>query len=393
MIIEKLATKTGLRITFDSVFTLKSEDNFSILQENIFFSFNQAIIDNKTIELYFTNDPLLPPEEQLVFDKNKIFRLSVTTQNYNSSFDYVYELLNVAGSNVIVTTPGVNVPIFAELDFDFDVVKDENEIPFLLLDYIDDGTLLDSFFNITIKEFKLHQYSDFPFKTYSVKKIIEPEHSLQFAFKKDFLYEVTVSFVPAIGVEFTSLKKTKTLIPFMPTKYFTTAYQIKNLLAELELEINLFNGIDSQLQIWKHSELAFNKCGILLSTLGLLDDSEFMVLSNYVSYKIILQKYMSCFLNMTLEQSDKDSNQGAKGLKLGDFSVTAISTPQETINSLNTLIRSLENELKDISTRRASTSVNRLVSQETRNSLLYPNKKSIVNVKYKNGSKYFGTWW
>ena len=155
----------------------------------------------------------------------------------------------------------------------------------------------------------------------------------------------------------------------------------------------MFNGIDSQLQIWKHSELAFNKCGILLSTLGLLDDSEFMVLSNYVSYKIILQKYMSCFLNMTLEQSDKDSNQGAKGLKLGDFSVTAISTPQETINSLNTLIRSLENELKDISTRRASTSVNRLVSQETRNSFLYPNKKSIVNVKYKNGSKYFGTWW
>lgn len=393
MIIEKLATKTGLRITFDSVFTLKSEDNFSILQENIFFSFNQAIIDNKTIELYFTNDPLLPPEEQLVFDKNKIFRLSVTTQGYNSSYDYVYELLNVAGSNVIVATPGVNVPIFVELDFDFDVVKDENEVPFLLLDYIDDGTLLDSFFNVTIKEFKLHQYSDFPFKTYSVKKIIEPEHSLQFTFKKDFLYEVTVSFVPAIGVEFASLKKTKTLIPFMPTKYFTTAYQIKTLLAELELEINLFNGIDSQLQIWKHSELAFNKCGILLSTLGLLDDSEFMVLSNYVSYKIILQKYMSCFLNMTLEQSDKDSNQGTKGLKLGDFSVTAISTPQETISSLNTLIRSLENELKDISTRRASTSVNRLVSQETRNSLLYPNKKSIVNVKYKNSNKYFGTWW
>lgn len=393
MIIEKLATKTGLRITFDSVFTLKSEDNFSILQENIFFSFNQAIIDNKTIELYFTNDPLLPPEEQLVFDKNKIFRLSVTTQGYNSSYDYVYELLNVAGSNVIVATPGVNVPIFVELDFDFDVVKDENEVPFLLLDYIDDGTLLNSFFNVTIKEFKLHQYSDFPFKTYSVKKIIEPEHSLQFTFKKDFLYEVTVSFVPAIGVEFASLKKTKTLIPFMPTKYFTTAYQIKILLAELELEINLFNGIDSQLQIWKHSELAFNKCGILLSTLGLLDDSEFMVLSNYVSYKIILQKYMSCFLNMTLEQSDKDSNQGTKGLKLGDFSVTAISTPQETISSLNTLIRSLENELKDISTRRASTSVNRLVSQETRNSLLYPNKKSIVNVKYKNSNKYFGTWW
>lgn len=393
MIIEKLATKTGLRITFDSVFTLKSEDNFSILQENIFFSFNQAIIDNKTIELYFTNDPLLPPEEQLVFDKNKIFRLSVTTQGYNSSYDYVYELLNVAGSNVIVATPGVNVPIFVELDFDFDVVKDENEVPFLLLDYIDDGTLLNSFFNVTIKEFKLHQYSDFPFKTYSVKKIIEPEHSLQFTFKKDFLYEVTVSFVPAIGVEFASLKKTKTLIPFMPTKYFTTAYQIKTLLAELELEINLFNGIDSQLQIWKHSELAFNKCGILLSTLGLLDDSEFMVLSNYVSYKIILQKYMSCFLNMTLEQSDKDSNQGTKGLKLGDFSVTAISTPQETISSLNTLIRSLENELKDISTRRASTSVNRLVSQETRNSLLYPNKKSIVNVKYKNSNKYFGTWW
>ena len=102
---------------------------------------------------------------------------------------------------------------------------------------------------------------------------------------------------------------------------------------------------------------------------------------------------MSYFLNMTLEQSDKDSNQGAKGLKLGDFSVTAISTPQETINSLNTLIRSLENELKEISTRRAFTSVNRFVSQETRNSFLYPNKKSIVNVKYKNGSKYFGTWW
>lgn len=89
MIIEKLATKTGLRITFDSVFALKSEDNFSILQKNIFFSFNQAIIDNKTIELYFTNDPLLPPEEQLVFDKNKIFRLSVTTRGYNSSYDYV----------------------------------------------------------------------------------------------------------------------------------------------------------------------------------------------------------------------------------------------------------------------------------------------------------------
>lgn len=393
MIIEKLATKTGLRITFDSVFTLKSEDNFSILQANNYFSFNQAIVDSKTIELYFTSDPLLPPEEQTDFDKNKIFRLSVTTQNYNGSYDYVYELLNIAGSNVVITTPGVNAPIFAELDFDFEVVKDENEVPFLLLDYIDDGTLLNSFFNVTIKEFKLHQYSDFPFKTYSVKKIIEPEHSLQFTFKKDFLYEVTVSFVPAIGVEFASLKKTKTLIPFMPTKYFTTAYQIKTLLAELELEINLFNGIDSQLQIWKHSELAFNKCGILLSTLGLLDDSEFMVLSNYVSYKIILQKYMSCFLNMTLEQSDKDSNQGTKGLKLGDFSVTAISTPQETISSLNTLIRSLENELKDISTRRASTSVNRLVSQETRNSLLYPNKKSIVNVKYKNSNKYFGTWW
>ena len=130
-----------------------------------------------------------------------------------------------------------------------------------------------------------------------------------------------------------------------------------------------------------------------LESLGLLDDSEFMVLSNYVSYKIILQKYMSCFLNMTLEQSDKDSNQGAKGLKLGDFSVTAISTPQETISALNSLIRTLENELKNISTRRASTSVNRLVSQETRNSLLYPNKKSIVNVKYKNSNKYFGTWW
>lgn len=393
MIIEKLITKTGLRITFDSVFSLNVSDNFSILQDNVFFSFNQAILDSKTIELYLTKDPLLPPEEQVIFDKNKIFRLSVNTKNYSSSFDYVYELLSEAGSNVVVTTPGVNAPVYVELDFDFDIVKDESETPFLFLDYTNTGDLLSSFFKVTIKEFKLHQYSDFPLKTYTFNVLNTDPSDVAFAFKKDFVYEVTVSFVPDSSIEFVSSKKTKTLIPFMPTKYFTTVYQIKNLLAELELEINLFNGIDSQLQIWKHSELAFSKCGILLSTLSSLDDSEFMVLSNYVSYKIILQKYMSCFLNMTLEQSDKDSNQGTKGLKLGDFSVNAISTPQETISSLNTLIRTLENELKEISIRRASTGVNRLVTQETRNSLLYPNKKSIVNIRYKNNNKYFGTWW
>lgn len=393
MIIEKLVSKTGFRITFDNVFSLKADDNFSVLQNNSFFSFNTAIIDSKTIELYLTTDPLLPPAEQPIFEKDKLFRLIITTTNYSGTFDQVYDLLNFVGADVIITVPGIDQPVYTELYFDFDVVKDELEVPYLFIDYLNDGTLGDSFFKVTIKEFKLHQYSDFPAKVYNFDLLVTDGATASFAFKKDYVYSVAVSFIPVTGVLYTGLKKVKTFVPFMPTKYFTTAYQIQNLLAELELSINLFNGIDSQLQIWRHSELAFAKAGLTINTLNCLDDSEFVVLSNYVSYRIILQKYMSCFLNMTLEQSDKDSNQGSKGLKLGDFSVTAISTPQETISSLNTLIRNLENDIKEISYRRASVGVNRIVTQETRNSLLYPNKPSTINTRYKNSTKFFGTWW
>ena len=118
-----------------------------------------------------------------------------------------------------------------------------------------------------------------------------------------------------------------------------------------------------------------------------------MILANYVSYKIILQKYMASFLSLTLEQSNKESNQALKGLKLGEFEVKGIASPQETISSLNTFLRNIENEVKEISFRKSFAVVEKIVSVETRNSLLYPNKRSVIQVVKKNGNKYFGTWW
>lgn len=391
MLIEKLKTKKGLRITFDTPFSLKADGtNFSVQQNSIFFSFNQAILNSTTLEIYFSSDPLLPPEEQPVFDELNSFRLVISTQNYNLVNDFVYNELPEVGTGLIIDG-SLNNNI--ELDFDFEILKNENEAFVVYLDFIDDGTLKDSYFDVVIKEYKLHLFDDFPDKIYKLKKVVSDVVDLEFTFKKNFVYKIEVCFNPDADVEYKKLKKTKTVLPIMPTNYFSSTYQIKNLLEELELEINLFNGVESQLQIWKFSEMAFAKAGFLKSSIETLTESDFMILANYVSYKIILQKYMASFLSLTLEQSDKESNQGQKGLKLGEFEVKGIASPQETISSLNTFLRNIENEIKEISFRRSFAVVDKNITVETRNSLLYPNKKSLVQVVNKKGNKYFGTWW
>ena len=378
-------------MTFEKPFSLRVDNNnFSIQQNLVYFGFNQAILNSTTIELYFSNDPLLPPDQQPIFDELNSFRLVISTRNYNLVNDFVYNELPEVGTRLIIDG-SLNNNI--ELDFDFEILKNENEAFVVYLDFVDDGTLKDSYFDIIIKEYKLHLFDDFPDKIYKLKKVVSDIVDLEFSFKKNFVYKIEACFNPDSDVEYKKLKKTKTVLPIMPTNYFSSTYQIKNLLEELELEINLFNGVESQLQIWKFSEMAFAKAGFLESSIETLTESDFMILANYVSYKIILQKYIASFLSLTLEQSDKESNQGQKGLKLGEFEVKGIASPQETINSLNTFLRNIENEIKEISFRRSFAVVDKNITVETRNSLLYPNKKSLVQVVNKKGNKYFGTWW
>ena len=378
-------------MTFEKPFSLRADNNnFSIQQNLVYFGFNQAILNSTTIELYFSNDPLLPPDQQPIFDELNSFRLNINTQNYSYVNDLVYDLLPFVGISLVIDG---NLDSFTELDFDFEILKNEQDEFVLFFDFVNDGTLKNSMFDVTIKEYKLHLFDDFPDNVYKLSKTVSDINDFIFGFKKNFVYKIEVCFNPDSDVEYKKLKKTKTVLPMMPTNYFSSVYQIKNLLEELELEINLFNGVESQLQIWKFSEMAFAKAGFLESSIGTLTESDFMILANYVSYKIILQKYMASFLSLTLEQSDKESNQGLKGLKLGEFEVKSIASPQEIISSLNTLLRNIENEIKEISFRKSFATVEKIVSVETRNSLLYPNKRSVIQVVKKNGNKYFGTWW
>lgn len=391
MLIEKLKSKKGLRLTFEKPFSLRADNNnFSIQQNLVYFGFNQAILNSTTIELYFSNDPLLPPDQQPIFDELNSFRLKINTQNYSYVNDLVYDLLPFVGISLVIDG---NLDNSTELDFDFEVLKNEQDEFVLFPDFVNDGTLKDSRFDVTIKEYKLHLFDDFPEKVYKLSKVVSDTDDFVFGFKKNFVYKIEVNFVPDVDVDYKKLKKVKTVLPIMPTNYFSSVYQIKNLLEELELEINLFNGVESQLQIWKYSEMAFAKAGFLDTSIETLTESDFMILSNYVSYKIILQKYMASFLSLTLEQSNKESNQAQKGLKLGEFEVKGIASPQEMISSLNTFLRNIENEIKEISFRKSFAVVEKIVSVETRNSLLYPNKRSVIQVVKKNGNKYFGTWW
>ena len=136
MLIEKLKSKKGLRLTFEKPFSLKADNNnFSIQQNFVYFGFNQAILNSTTIELYFSNDPLLPPDQQPIFDELNSFRLNINTQNYSYVNDLVYDLLPFVGTSFVVDG---NLDSFTELDFDFEVLKNEQDEFVLFLDFVND---------------------------------------------------------------------------------------------------------------------------------------------------------------------------------------------------------------------------------------------------------------
>lgn len=386
MLIEKFLNKDGFRITFDEpVVFIEDTENFTIVQTNYSFFYNQAFIDKKTIELFLTFDPTLSPEEQIIFLKDQSFKLLIKTKNYSGSFELFYSELPTVGTNVDIIDI-LDGNLTNDFEFYFDIVKDENDLLSVFIDYIKGENTVDQMFTVTINEYKLHLFEDYSEKTYKLflDCNLEPVN-LEFNFKKDFVYTISVSF--------NKTKKKKNFLPFKPNIYFSSAYQLKMLLSELNLELNLFTGFESFLQIWKYSELSFSKAGLTEEILPLLSKGDYMILSNYVSYKIILQKYMSNFLSLYLDQTNTVPNQASNNLKLGDFSISGNLNAKEVISSINSIIRGYESEIKEISFRYAHGVINRLSIIETRNSLTLPGKNSLIKVRVKPNSKYFGNWW
>lgn len=390
MIIEKMSTKIGLRITFDSPIIYKEEtENFGIIQNGSSFFYNQAIVNEKTVELFITDDPTLPDEEQKIFSKEQSFTVFINTKSFIATYELVYEQLNLIGTNVDIDS-SLNDFLINELEFDFDLVKNENDELVLFIEHEEDSELIDTNFNILVKSYELSSYEDFPD---SLKKFSLPfsENEIKLDFVKDKIYTIEISH--SGGSKYSSTKKKKVFLPFKPNIYLSSLYQIKALLAELEIEINLFTGLESQLQIWKFSQLAFVKSGLLDEDLIKLTSSEKTVFSNYVAYKIVLQKFMSSFLALHLEQTNSPSNEGVKGLKLGDFSVSSLASSQETINSLNTVLRNLDNEIREISFRKAFSSSEKIHFSENRASLLGKRKVSLIKTNKQISASYFRNWW
>lgn len=380
--IEKLLNHDGFRLTFETDVSFKPDgSDFTINQSGSFFSFNTVILDDKTLELYLTDNPLLPPESQLVFDKAGIFTLTSTLVLYPFINDYVYDEIPLVGSGVD-SVGGILTPVEKDFfPFTFSTVQNDETIG-LFIEISSNFAELKEYFSIILDEYTMHNYKDFKEKRYTLDlTTIEYDNGffIPFEFKRDKIYSIAVFLNNETG-GYKPTKKVQEFIPLKPTYYLSSSFHITNLLEELELTVSVFNDFEAVFQIWKYSQIAFSKSGLAVSTLPLLGDYELTVFANYIAYKIILQKFLATYLEAYVKTIG-GSTQGVKSIRLGDFETGNISTSVDTVNALRSLLKTAEEEIKEISQRRAFGAFKGSRFRETRRDLIFPYKEVMISNK------------